>query len=913
MKSFLEDVAIHVLNTAEKVEDISFILPSKRAGVFLKNAFIKNYTKTGFSPAFISIESFIENISGLKYANNIQLLFELYSTYLSIETNEPEDFYSFSKWGQLLLQDFNEVDRYLVDPETVFPYLASIKEMNHWSLEAEQTELQKRYIDFWNGLSDYYYQYKENLQQKGIGYQGMIYKEAIENLEFYQQNNPNTKHVFVGFNALNKAEEKIIQELLENGNADIYWDIDNYFLKDEEHDAGLFIRKHFKTWKYFQENQPKWICNEFETAKEIQLIGIPKNVGQAKYTGALLEELYQKNQLKNTVVVLGDETLLTPVLNEIPNQVQQVNITMGLPLTETPIAAFFSLYFQLYLNPKAHWYYKDVLNVLTHHISRQLLGETATEIINFIQKKNKIQITPLQLKGWVDTPSNELEHLFSDTIKVTPKVLVDNCFNLISALQKFYETDKTIYRLELEYLYRFYTLFNQLYEYLQNNTFIGSVKTLYSIYKELISTETLDFQGEPLDGIQIMGMLESRNLDFETIILTAVNEGILPSGKSNNSFIPFDIKNLLEMPTYKEKDAVYTYHFYRLLQRAKNIYILYNTEIADALKGGEKSRFIMQLQVENLPQHTITNVVASPEINIVKQERTIQKDAPLVARLKEVSAKGYSPSSLTNYIRNPLDFYLQSVLGIRQQEEVEETIAANTLGTIIHNTLEDLYKPFEGKVLSVENIQTFQKGYVTELKKQFADVYKGADYSKGKNLLIYNVANTYVKRFLESELNLVKNHTVKVVTIEGNYKIPLTIEGINFPVHLIGKVDRVDEIDGQLRIVDYKSGRVESKHVEIVEWEELIDEYTYSKAFQILAYAYMRNKEVPFTNAIAGIISFKNLQAGFLQFCKKDKRAPKAHKEVLITQETLMLFEQQLHNLIKEIVNPTIPFTEKEV
>lgn len=911
MESFLKDVVKTVLARHTHAENLHFIVPGKRAGVFLKDEFIRQYQKTGFAPQFTSIETFIESVSGLSYANNIQLLFELYRVYIEQETGEKENFHSFSKWGQVLLQDFNEIDRYLVEPKTIFPYLASVKEIHHWFLNPEKTELQQKYIDFWNTLGAYYFAFKENLMEKGIGYQGMIYKEAIDNLEFYQQNNTGITHIFVGFNALNKAEEKIIQELLENGNTEIYWDIDRYFFDNEDHDAGLFIRKHLNSWKYFQQHKPQWLYDTFITEKNIQLIGIPKNVGQAKYVGKLLTEIEQQGNLQHAVVVLGDETLLTPVLNEIPATIEKVNITMGLPLRDTPPASLFSLYFHLYLHERDYWYYKDVLNLLTHPGCKLLLGDKAYEMITRIQTRNMIKLTPLQLVEMTGGDHPLITDLFTDLASVNPKSILEKCFNILYALKEVYDADKPAHRLDLEYTYRFYTLFNQLSEYINATTYISDIKTLYSIYRELISTETLDFQGEPLDGLQIMGMLESRNLDFETVILTSVNEGILPSGKSNNSFIPFDIKMLLEMPTYKEKDAVYTYHFYRLLQRAKNIYLLYNTEIADALKGGEKSRFIMQLQAERIPAHHVTEIIASPDIHPVTQDNSITKDELLINRLEEVAAKGFSPSSLTSYVRNPIDFYRQTVLGINTPEEVEETIAANTLGTILHNTLENLYKPFEDKYITVEDIQRFQQGYETELKKQFADVYKGADYSRGKNLLIYHVAQAYIKRFLDTEKELVTQHRVKIITIEGKYEIP--VPGFSHPVILKGKVDRVDEIDGQLRIVDYKSGRVDTRHVEIVEWEEIITDYEFSKAFQVLAYAYMRNRMVPFAQATGGIISFKNLGAGFLSFCVKDKRSAYAKKEFTITQETLQQFEIQLQHLIIEILTPEIPFTEKEV
>lgn len=909
MESFLAEVVADVLATYDDIQNIKFILPGKRAGNFLKNEFIKQNTITGFAPEFVSIESFIESISGLKYANTIQLLFFLYETYLEVTTEDQDSFYKFSNWATTLLQDFNEVDRHIVAPETIFPYLASVKELNHWSLEPEQTDLQKQYIAFWNSLGDYYYNFKERLQNKGVGYQGMVYREALENLELYLQHNSQIKHIFVGFNALNKAEKTIVQELLESGNTSVYWDIDAHFL-DNNHDAGLFINQHLKSWKYYNTHEPKWINNTFTTTKNIHLIGVPKSVGQTKYTGKLLSELDNNSgTLKNTVVVLGDESLLIPMVNEIPEGITQVNITMGMPLHSIPLSNFFKSFFELYLQSKSFWYYKELLQVLTHPIGRLLLDAQGNNLIEFINTKNKIQLSPAEVATFLNNEAS----IFTDPSKITAEQFLNNCQEIIYLLKQKYESDNNPNTLELEYLYKFHELFNQLQGYVGSHNFITDIKTLFGLFKEVLSSETLDFQGEPLEGLQLMGMLESRNLDFETVIITSVNEGILPSGKSNNSFIPHDIKVHLDLPTYKEKDAVYTYHFYRLLQRAKNVYLLYNTEIADALKGSEKSRFILQLAHQNIENHNITHTIAAPDIVNKPQDITITKDAELVKQLYVIAAKGFSPSSLTNYVRNPIDFYKQTVLGIADPEEVEETIAANTLGTILHNTLENLYKPLENHILDTEKVTAFSKTFETELQRQFITEYKGAYFSQGKNLLIYHVAKTYLRRFFEKELELVSNNTVRIITIEGNYKIPLTIPGLNTPIILKGKVDRVDEINGKLRIVDYKSGKVESKHVEIVDWVELREDYTYSKAFQVLAYAYMRYQNTPFTEAEAGIISFKNLQAGFLNFCIKDKRAPRAVKDTSITKETLALFEEQLHALIREIVNPEIPFTEKEV
>ena len=476
-----------------------------------------------------------------------------------------------------------------------------------------------------------------------------------------------------------------------------------------------------------------------------------------------------------------------------------------------------------------------------------------------------------------------------------------------------FDKDKQNHSLELEYLFRFNTLFNQLTELNNTYKYLNSIAALQTIYKELLSSETLDFKGEPLEGLQIMGMLESRVLDFETVIISSVNEGILPSGKTNNSFIPFDVKIENNLPTFKEKDAVYTYHFYRLLQRAKNVYIIYNTEV-DALKGGEKSRFITQLDIEGI--HEVKHQIISPDVPIIDQKLTeISKTTSVIEQIKVLSNNGYSPSSLTNYMRNPIDFYYDKILGIKEFDEVEENIAANTLGSVIHNSLEDFYKPLEGSLLTIEHLKSFKKDTQGMVTKHFEELYNKGGFSSGKNLIIFEIAQRYISNFLNQEIESLKNgNEIKILSIEADETIEIIIEGLDFPVKLKGKVDRIDSFNGMTRVIDYKSGKVEQNKVEIIDWEDLTTDYDkYSKSFQILCYAYMMRKknliELPIE---AGIISFKNLSEGFLKFGKK----PSSHsrtKDQLITNETLENFEIELKKLITEICNPNINFIEKEL
>lgn len=919
MATFIFDVLKDLQNNNANLSKLTFVLPSKRAGLFLKHQLYKVTKQTIFSPTIISIEEFVEELSRLKTISNTELLFEFYNTYTQLTKKENLDsFELFSKWAQILLQDFNEIDRYLIPQNKIFSYLSAIQDLKHWSLEEHKTDFVKNYLSFWYKLHNYYTHFTEQLLNKKIGYQGLIYREAVQNLESYIQTNSEKQHVFLGFNALNTSEETIIQELLQNDLAKVYWDIDAVFFYNQKHDAALFTRQHKSNWAFFKNKPFNWITENYSKDKNISIYGIPKNIGQAKYIGSLLKSLKKENQtLQNTAVVLGDENLLIPVLNSLPSSIEALNITMGFPLKSIPLASLFEALFHIHKNPTKTFYYKDVINILSHQFIRPLFNveniDYASKIIETINNNNLIYLTTERLKQIAKKSNKTIDLLFSNWDKSVNLVL-KNCSELILIIKDYLDESKTSNLLSLEYLFRFNELFNELshlnleYHHIKDNS------TLFGIYKELLSSETLDFKGEPLQGLQIMGMLESRVLDFETVIISSVNEGVLPSGKSNNSFIPFDVKLEKRLPTYKEKDAVYTYHFYRLLQRAKNIYILYNTE-ADALIGGEKSRFITQLELEGI--HDISHQIITPYVPVIESQlNVIKKTDDVLNELISIAKKGFSPSSLTNYIRNPIDFYYQKILKIKEYDDVEETVAANTLGTVVHNTLEDFYTPLMGSFLSVKIVKNLKSNITKIVTHHFKEIYKEGDITKGKNLIVFEIAKRYVSNFLDLEIQDLKaGNKIKIIAIEANNTVLIDIPELNFAVNITGKVDRVDEYNGVTRIIDYKTGRVEQGSVEIVNWEDITTDYSkYSKSFQVLTYAYMMHASGELKLPVeAGIISFKNLNQGFLKFAKKDKPGAYAKKETLITEETLNDFKAELKQLILEICNLKIPFTEKEL
>jgi hypothetical protein len=654
------------------------------------------------------------------------------------------------------------------------------------------------------------------------------------------------------------------------------------------------------------------LSTSFSGPKNIQIIGASKNTTQIKYAGEILENF---TDFKNTALILADETLLPITLNSLPKNINAINITMGYPLKDIPTTSLLFSIFQLFVSQEKlqktivnEFYHKDVVRFLKHQSVYKLLSDKNSALVdNFtkeIGKENLIFINKAQIESiLIDTTASVksgISAIFNSYTTINE--FLDRILNLIALLKEDVTT------LEKEYLFRFYTAFTQLKTLQTEYEYFTDLKTLSLFFKQLISSETLSFQGEPLRGLQLMGMLETRVLDFENIILTSTNEGILPASSQQNSFIPFDVKIEFGLPTFKEKDAIFSYHFFRLLQRAKNIFILYNTE-HDVFGSGEKSRFVTQLE---MMRDDIIYKNISPKVIPSKTAlKKIPKNEVTFERLKELAEKGISPSALTNYLYNPISFYKQKILKIKEFDDVEETVAFNTLGTVVHEALDELYTPFVGRFLSEENVSKMEKEANNLVKKHFKIQFKNGDISTGKNRLIFEVANRFVSNFLSKEIALLKDkkNKLKIIATEENLSAEITIKGIDFPVKLHGQVDRVDELNGVLRIIDYKTGMVSSANLRVPEFENLRDE-KHLKAIQVLLYAYLftKSKNYNFTQPLeAGIYSFKNLNSGFLPI---DFALPRKKPETNITVEKLEEFITELKIYIKEIYNPEIDFIE---
>lgn len=891
------------------LENTAFVVPSRRSGTFLKHTIARHTTSTILAPEIKSIEQFVEELSGISYATNTELLFTLYEAYLNIEVSDHEAFGDFSKWASTLIADFDEIDRYLIEHNKVFSYLSDITEIQHWYLSKDKTPLMENYIAFWNSLGPMYKVFREKLLNQDKGHQGLVYRKAYENLDTFLKNNQK-EYIFLGFNALNEAESRIIQAFLSETNSRIYWDIDKHFIESGYHDAGYFVRQHIRTWPYYSKYDFPVRDESFLSPKEIRITGVPKIVAQAKYVGQLLERLASSDpeNLENTAVVLGDESLLNPLLNSLPSSIKEVNITMGYPLRHTPLAGLFQQFFELHLQAgKRGWPYKQILSFLSLPQIRLLM--TQEEIESLEQLKSEIQRRNLVFVG-VDrlkTSIGDLGVLIFDRKNEQVKHFLESSLHLVELMKNASTNDLQV--IEEEHLFGFYNIFNQLSELITVFPYVTDLNTLHTLYLELIAEQTIDFQGEPLKGLQIMGMLESRALDFDTVIITSVNEGVLPAGKQFNSFIPFDVKKELGLPTYKEKDAVYTYHFYRLLQRAQKAYIIYNTE-PDVLVGGEPSRFIHQLSTDaGISRMTKHNLATLAMKSYDQPPLVVQKDTELLKAIKNYAQKGFSPSSLVQYIRDPIEFYKKFILGIEDSQIVEESIEASTFGTIIHNSLEDLLKPFEGSLLNPELLKAAKKEVESCVKHHFTSFYDQSSIKYGKNSIAFQVLIRNIMNYLDYEIDQLQNKEIKLLGIEKKLEVELSIPGFTFPVKLKGKLDRIDECNGVLRIIDYKTGKVQTGDMNIVDWSDIISKPDRSKAFQVLCYAIMYRDWSKRDEMEAGIISFKNLKSGFIEFAQKESyKSRKRH--TTINSEVLDQFEEQLYQLISDICDPKIPFME---
>ncbi|WP_435578329.1 PD-(D/E)XK nuclease family protein [Gilvibacter sp.] len=902
MQSFIAQCWDHLTNQVDDISQLRCIVPSIRAGNFLRQCIQKQQSAASFLPDIIPIEQFIQEIADLQIVDELPLLFECYQVYLKRQPEQPkDDFDTFSSWAAILLADFNEIDRYLVPSDSFFAYLASIQELNHWSFQESQSELIQAYLSFWNQLPDYYSDLKEALSVKGLGYQGMVYREAVEQLSFYLDSQGERPHAFLGFNALNNAEQSLFQEFLAQGNHFVFWDADKHFINDHAHSASLFMRRYFKEWGYYENQQPLFITDNYSCPKEIKLIQAANPLDQVKDIGHSLSGI-PASELKDTAIVLADEQLLLPLLNSLPKSIDKVNVTMGVSLKHQPLTLWTLGLLELHIRYPKNYYYKLLFKVLEHPVT-QLVMKKPTALMQAMISTNQISISPDQLLSNGSNDDQNVLQLMFDPWPTDPIAAISRLEALISLLKL---TANDIHRTAANKLVEVCVQLKNMQERYGS---ISSLESLRNIFRQLASKEQIDFQGDAYDGLQVMGVLESRALDFKRVIMTSVNEGYLPSGSMAPSYITNDMKYQYGLPSTFEKDAIFVYHFYRLLHRSQYV-DLYYTAVGSGFNTKEESRLIKQLRTYADMHHVQEQIISSEMQAQTVELKSVKKTPEVLQKLHELAAKQFSPSSLINYIRNPIDFYSEKVLKVRPADILEEDIALNTLGSIVHESIEQLYKPFEGGLIQEPALKQLLP-QLPQVVTQMSLKHLGKHFSAGKNRIVFEVAQKYVQFAIESDLALLAaNHTIELIALEMPLSVVFEHPQIG-PIKLGGTADRVDKLDGQLRIIDYKTGKVEPRQLQLSEWDLLITDYKYSKAFQVLLYALMYKLQFGIVADRAGIISFRSQSEDFMSFGFKAIGSRQVKNQ--LSQETLEHFEKELIKLFEEIFNTEIPFTEKEL
>ncbi len=968
MQTFLSQVVADIkLYDLLELKNHCFVFPSRRAVVHFRKELSKRFPDKPFwEPQLYSISDFVQHISKKSVLDAISLNFELYLVYKKYEPNTSFD--SFYQWGQIILRDFDEVDKYMADAEKLFDHVKDYKEIDanfellqeelealrsFWTAfaQASDGEIKENFIKVWEVLYPIYKEFRANLMAKDAAYEGMLYRYLMEEKKADAKDHIHIdfKHIsFVGFNALSKSEGMLIHYFIQNHQAKVYWDADHYYLNNPLQEAGKFVRR-YKNHKWNKSENHYWLINDLrEGEKNIHITGIPLKVGQAKYVGQEIQRLIDQGDFnpQDTAIVFGDESLLFPMLYALPPSIDAVNVTMGYPLKDSPIYKLLDNIIELQRNQRITdegkvFYHRDVRNLLSNPYLRPFADEKIAKFIQSIDDKNWIFIPPHELLeefGIIEGSKESPFKMIFEPIDSHP-ILIEQFINLLAILYDNYqktdqeererrreekekEASENAQAVEREFIHHLAKNLRRLQEIIVDYEALLDLDTFWSLLKEVIQSIRMPFSGEPLVGMQLMGFLETRTLDFKNLYILSVNEGAMPKQQKNVTYIPFNLRKAFGLPTNTEQDAIFAYHFYRLLQRAENIHLIYNTEVEDALSSQEVSRFIFQIREEmqayapniNFYEKVVTTAVGkdntSPEI-------TIEKNADILEKLKQYdkNSSAYkrpiSPTALSTYINCSLQFYFKYVAKLRETNELEETMDARIFGDVLHKSIELLYASYLGKVVNEENIQNLKSPATIETVLKQALLEANFHHTeKGKNYLLKRILHQLVDKILEQDM---KETPFLIAGLEAKeYSSDFVLEK-DQRISVSGIIDRIDQIDIDntsdfyVRIIDYKTGFVKLNtgfHKKSIQqyFDEYFEDPTLKVGFQAYVYSFIYWQEYPDRPIKAGIYPLKQINQGVLYLRKGE----------LLDEEKLGYFGERLQKLLTEIYNPEIPFTQAE-
>jgi CRISPR/Cas system-associated exonuclease Cas4 (RecB family) len=930
MKTFLEEISEQIyLKEGERLNECCLVFPGRRAALFFTKYLSVHLEKPTWAPAFLTISDLLILFTGYRLSDPFRLVFMLYQVYKSVVKEQTgfDEFYSF---GEVLLNDFNDIDKNLVNAESLFKNMASLKSLDenfdylteeqvalirtfweHFHTE-EKSEEKEKFLGIWEKLWPLYSQLIEELKMSKSVYEGMMYRKVSEMIDTGELPDISYRKIyFVGFNALTKSEKQVLDYLKNLGIAEFFWDYDVSYVSDKENEAGFFLRENLlKFPEPGSRPEPDFLLKE---EKDIEIISAPTDPGQVKLMSHLLTEIKSQGWYKenNTAVVLADEHLLSQVMHSIPEEFADINITMGYPVKSTPVFSLVESLLELQKNcrirdKQAFFYYKDVLRLTEHQYIKFLHLEELENVKNTILAENHIY---MNFDSYRD---GKLVQLIFKMVN-GPVMISDYLKEIIYELYISNSTEdgkSGFMDLQKEYLYYVYLAVNRFRDMLVSQEPEMQVSTYLKIFRKLVRSLNIPFTGEPLKGLQVMGVLETRALDFENLIVLSMNEGVFPSSGIIHSVIPFNLRRGFGLPVFEHQDRIFAYYFYRFFQRTRRIRFIYNMK-TEGSKTGEMSRFLYQLKyLMNIPvkERTLSVIVGQQAQRVIKIEKT-DKELSKLNKYFLPGEKYLSPSALNTYMDCSLKFYFRYVAGLKEPEEVTEEVDPRVFGNLLHITMYDLYKDFENKSVPMsgfENILKDRNRLTAAIdgsirKGWFKKESEGA--IEGKYLIAREVLLKYIIQILKTDMKLAP---VNVGDLEKKYmrRIDSLPEGEGQPVRIGGMIDRTDQVKGDYRIIDYKTGSVEKKFRSIESLFERGSKARNSPAFQTILYCWLF--ENTGQNIKPALYDIKDMSsADFSPFFILDK-------EVLNYHDVKQEFEENLEFLISEIYDNNVPFQQVE-
>jgi hypothetical protein len=930
--NFLQSVANNLYSTyGDKISSLTLVFPSRRAQLFFSDELAVLIDKPVWSPDYTSLEEIVSSLSSLQKIDDFSLLTLLYQVYIK-HTHSVETFDKFYFWGETLLNDFDDIDKYLIDARLLFRNLKSQKvfEGDFSFLTEEQisyiqqfwesfnptgdTGLQSKFTEIWDVLLPVYTEFKSVLREKNQAYSGMIYRDVIEKMQQGDIPEIKNEYAFIGFNALGKCELELFSYLKKSGKAIFFWDYDDYYINDKKQEAGLFLRKNIEL---FPAPLSFKLQSEFNSNKDIHIIVSPSDVLQAKAISKIFKDMNAGFDRK-TAIVLIDENILIPVLYSLPDECSDINITLGYPLLQTPVFTMAELLIRLqnsYRENSYGFYYKDVLAILRHSYVIDACGENTKKIIDNIVNNNRIYIDSLLFEN-----NSFLKKIFVPLSSYGE--LTDYLIDIFIYIATVPASDDEQISLRKEYIYYMTKSLNRLKKSIEEINLEVGKSVFLSLIRDIFRNIKIPFTGEPVKGLQIMNIQETRALDFDNLILLSVNEGRLPHEANKPSYIPYNLRKGYGLPCREDLEAISAYNFYRLIQRAKNVRLLYSSK-TDEYRTGEMSRYLYQLKFEtnlNISEYPITFNLSFGDAKRIKIEKDDTVKQVLMQYAGDSPQKTLSPSALSSYISCPLKFYFSKILKLESDESVVEELQLNQLGNIIHHVMEQLYLPLINKKTTEEDIEAICRDtqrIESLIDNRFAlEFYKKdslpADFNEnGKLLITRDVIRKYVNGILKYDRN---NPGFTPLGLEK--KIRMNISVGNLTVGLGGIIDRIDKTNNILRIVDYKtgSGRGADKRMKFNSIDSLFDsnpDVLNKEAFQTFMYALMYQKtNRPAEKIVPALYFVKDCYSPYFTYFLTDESSDE--KEVTDFNVYSRAFEECLARNLQGLFDFNVPFTQTE-